>query len=473
MEIIRVYKIWIIIACLALGFSCSEDFMDKSPYASITNENALGSYDKLVQSTKGLYPGLMGSNLYGQRMIIAPDVLADNIKFSNEATTSRYNQDYLLNLTDQNSPWTFSDAYYLITASCNIINAIDKGEFDRQTATDDQINQILGEALFMRALGHFTSVNFYAHHYTIEDANVAPGADGNGGHLGIPIVLETQIGEPARNTVKEVYDQVINDLTRSVSLLNEKKAVYYVSPNVAKAFLARVYLYKEDYENAAKMANDVIQSGDYMLTPKDGYENYWKLADQPETIFEVAMDFSDPDFEAGNNTVGGVYLYYKDVVSTDQLANLYEDNDVRKLVLKPNGSGEYLIYKYPGREGTDGVQVNNTKVIRLAEMYLIRAEGNEKAGTTIGDTPFNDINFLRQERGLDELSVVDAAAIALERRLELAYEGFRIYDLARYKADNVRPECLPVPLVKYPDSRYVYKVPMHEVDNNVNMVQNP
>lgn len=463
-----------LVSVVLLFSACGEDFITKDPYGDISKDKALSNYEKIALSTTGLYEYLMSSSMYGEFIPISPDVTADNLKSSVEGATGRYRSNYLLNFTPANAPsGVWSTSYAMITAACNIINTIEEGGFDRQNDSDNQVNQLLGEALFIRALGHFTLVNFFAHHYTMENASLAPGANGQGGHIGVPIILTAQIGEPARNSVKEVYDQVIDDLSRAATLMTEHKTAFFASSNVAKALLSRVYLYKEDWANAAKMADEVIASADYMLTMPEAYEGYWKKELQLETIFEVSMNLSDPWFPGGNNNVGGVYLFYHDLAATDQVVNLYEADDVRRNVLKPNSSGEHLVYKYPGREGTEGFQVNHTKVIRLAEMYLNRAEANQRNNSEIGDSPLNDINYLRQMRGLDALDDVDNAAIALERRKELAFEGFRLFDLARYQQDNQRPECLPVPLVEYPASRYVYPIPLHEMDNNDNMEQNP
>src|SRR5690606_33458999 len=76
-------------------------------------------------------------------------------------------------------------------------------------------------------------------------------------------------------------------------------------------------------------------------------------------------------------------------------------------------------------------QFANITVIRLAEMYLIRAEANERLGSSIGATPLEDINTLRSRSGASLLSSVDLEEILMERKRELAFEGFALFDAKR------------------------------------------
>jgi hypothetical protein len=119
------------------------------------------------------------------------------------------------------------------------------------------------------------------------------------------------------------------------------------------------------------------------------------------------------------------------------------------------------------RSGKWKLQFRNVQCIRLAEMYLTRAESNFRLGTQTGDTPANDINIVRERVGLDDIADVDLTLdkILLERKLELAHEGHAIHDLKRLKgtADGIG----------YNENRMVFPIPQREININKNLVQNP
>lgn len=466
----KIYKTYLLLILVCLAWSCGNSFLDREPADSISDAKALSDYNKLVLATNGLYANMHSTSYYAEFMVLGPDALSDNVILSTVKSSGRYLQE--VNLTQSAANMraeTFRVPFFIANSASAIIDAIDAGSFDRQKASDAQVNQILGEALFMRAMAHFDLCRLFAYNYTFTDQQLAPGADGKGGHPGVPVVLKSQIDRPARETVYKVYEVVIADLLRAISAMTEKKAVYWASAETAKALLARVYLYKEDYANAAQMATEVISSGRYSLTEAADFSAYWGLVAQPETIFEVQTNKNDPWFAGGSNNPGGIYLFYGDLVASKKLMNSYEPGDVRASVVTLNSDGEYTVKKYPGRGGD--VEINNPKIFRLAEMYLIRAEANYRGSSAIGATPLSDINLLRSKRGLGAVNDVNNALIDGERQKELAFEGHRWFDLARTKQNNVRPECPAADLVTYPDKRFVLPIPLGELNRNPNMVQ--
>jgi hypothetical protein len=108
----------------------------------------------------------------------------------------------------------------------------------------------------------------------------------------------------------------------------------------------------------------------------------------------------------------------------------------------------------------------NVPVLRLAEMYLTRAETNSRLGTAVGAAPVADVNLIRHRAGLADLTTVSLAQIQKERKLELAFEGLQIHDLKRYKAASIGG-------VAYNSPRLVFPIPQREVDTNKKLVQNP
>lgn len=467
----KIYRIFALLTLSCLGWSCGDSFLDREPSDSISDTRALSTYSKLVMATNALYAHTQNTSYYGEFMVMAPDALSDNLSRGKVDNSGRYLNIGNLSATAADiSPECLRVPYMIANSASAIIDAIDGNGFDKESSTEAQVKQLQGEALFMRALAHFDACRMFAYPYNFTDAKLAPGADGKGGHLGVPVVTQMKIDKPARKTVALVYEAIIGDLTRAIGLMTEKKAVYWASAETAKALLARVYLYKEDYQNAAQMATEVIGSGRYTLTEAADYVGYWKLAEQPETIFELQINLNDPWFYGGFNNPGGIYGSYRDLVASEKLFLSHEPGDVRAnmMALEPAG---YVVKKYPGRGVS--LEENNPKVIRLAEMYLIRAEANYSGNTTIGATPLADLDLLRSKRGLGAIGAVNNTAIAAERQKELAFEGHRWFDLGRTKQNNVRPEIPAAPLVTYPDKRYVLPLPQDEIKRNPNLSQYP
>src|SRR5690606_860439 len=220
---------------------------------------------------------------------------------------------------------------------------------------------------------------------------------------------------PARNTVKEVYDFVIADLLKAASLMTEAKNSNFASKEVAEALLSRVYLFMEDNENAITYANNVINSERYRLASTDVYIKAPTLVPEsnPETIFNIRHTISD---NKDKNAVGSLYYndpatlstgwgeYYASQAYMD-LLNEYPE-DARHAFITPHyidgvlqyrgTSPQYFINKYNWQEGI--ANLSSPVYLRLAEMYLNRAEANAKLGND--EAAISDVNVIRQRAGL-------------------------------------------------------------------------
>ncbi|MDQ6762728.1 MAG: RagB/SusD family nutrient uptake outer membrane protein [Bacteroidota bacterium] len=108
----------------------------------------------------------------------------------------------------------------------------------------------------------------------------------------------------------------------------------------------------------------------------------------------------------------------------------------------------------------------NVHTIRLAEMYLIRAEANFRQGTAVGDKPVNDINVIRNRVNLPSYTAAQLtlSKILLERRLELAFEGFALDDLKRLQGS--------VGNLSWNSPRLIFPIPKRELNVNPNLTQN-
>jgi hypothetical protein len=175
---------------------------------------------------------------------------------------------------------------------------------------------------------------------------------------------------------------------------------------------------------------------------------------------------------------------YGDCAASLDVLNLYEAGDVRAdLFLQPDDyPGEYWSLKYPGRLGRTPHREFNVPVLRLAEMYLIRAEAILNGASVAGATALDDYNAIRTNRGLAAAGAVTLSDIYAERRRELCFEGNELFDLARTQRSLVRNDYTglsnkDIPftaggtaLVNY---KWAMPIPQAEIDANVNCEQNP
>jgi hypothetical protein len=449
-------KIYILILTVVLGACAGE--LDLKPQQSLDESVAMSNDSNIKKALLGAYDGLSGYNanlaapqfgsLWGGDTFLYSELLASDGEISWVGTFNQprevFGKKMLTNNSYIRNNWT--GGYYTINICNNIIESI------ANVLPADQ-NRVRGEALFIRAAVYFELVRFFGLPYSAGNTTT---------NLGVPIVLtptKAITGESlvARATVEEVYQQVISDLTTAESLLPEENDVF-ASKGAAAAILSRVYLGMADYANARDAANRVLESGVYSLT--EDYDLAFNNSENStEDIFAVQVNAQD-----GNNNM---QLYWSvpdfggrdgDVVINDKHLDLYENGDTR-LDLFYEGNGAI-------RSGKWKMQFTVLPVVRLAEMYLTRAEANFRLGTVVGDLPLNDINLIRDRVELPELTPAQLTldAILMERKLELAHEGSAIHDLKRLKgeADGFA----------YDANAMVFPIPIREINANINLRQN-
>lgn len=459
----------IILSIFFLGFtSCSDEFLNLRPEQSVANEDALTNLADLRSTITGVYNDLQSSDYYGRYFILIPDVMADNVKQNSQANRAIDFAQYLVTVqnADARNMWTLM--YRVINTLNEIINA--NISVDSSVLADR--DHIIGEAHALRGLVYFDLVRLFAQHYTFTAA---------ASHLGVPIILEfNPTNRPARNSVKEVYDQVIEDMTKGISMMKNVSRTgssTTLSKTAVKALLSRVYLYKEDWTNAENMATEVLTDNAFSLVSNANYMNLWVNDRTSESLFEIAMSTSD---NLGNNSLAAMYLpqIFGDYLPSDDVTSLFEANDARLQVffVDPQLSGDYAPYrmgKYP-----DVLGLNNVKVMRLAEVYLIRAEARARIGinTTGAQSDYNIVHQ-RAVSGAPDITLTGEPlleAILLERRLELSFEGQRLWDLMRYKKDIVRNQCTSIIcFIEYGNTGVVFPIPQAELDANPNIEPNP
>lgn len=458
----------ILIMMIGMILSCSKSFLELTPQQEVADTEALTNIEDYSSSITGIYNTISSPNYYGRYMFLIPDVMADDVKQNSQANRIIFYAEHVVNVSDSDASNLWTDMYEAINAANIIINS----KVSVPSAILDEQSHIIGEAHALRGLVYFDMVRFFAQHYKYT-------ADGS--HLGVPLSLDFDPSDrPSRNTVKEVYDQIILDMTTAISLMknNSRSGDSSTLSNISvKALLARVYLYKEDWNNAETMSSDVIGSSEYNLIPNDSYLDLWSKDNNSESIFEISMTDTD---NVGSNGIGGLYLKnsYGDYLPSSDVISMYDSLDKRLSVFTVDNflSGDYAPYrmeKYPDNNGS-----NNVKVIRLAELHLIRAEARAEMGINISGAQ-KDLDIVRQRALSSAPNNSDSGqtlkdAILTERRIELCFEGQRLWDLMRKKQDIVRNQCTSLTCkILYASESVVLPIPQIETDINENIEQNP
>jgi starch-binding outer membrane protein, SusD/RagB family len=487
MKMISTKKIIQGMALLVLVSACD---MDLEPYNSKSDEAALATPADLQIATYGTYAGLVYDEYVHMHHQLG-EFGGDNVALSGTSGShwyNVYNYTHFPAMTTTTLFW--SQAYKTIFSANQIIERIEDGE----SSTMDQLK---GENLFVRAMVHFDLVRFFGRPYS----------QGQGNNPGVVIRRSIQDDEmPFRSTVKEVYDFIISDLEKAAVLMTEEKNASYASKYAAYAFLSRIYLYMEQNEKAIEYANLVINSGRYELMPIESYKKYFTIVPDAntETIFAIRHTVID---NKNKGSIGS--QYYTDGTSGwgqmyasmnfMKLLNTYPEDARHSFIeiqmaangvdtLKRGNVPQFFVNKHVKQEGV--INLSSPVMVRLAEMYLNRAEAYAKLGGSGNEQlAIEDVNLIRRRAGLSGAalytvgdlkwheSVLDV--VLEERRLELAFEAHRPLDLYRNNRPLVRAYLGYHSADRYnqtipPTSqRIILFIPEREIIVNPNLEQNP
>jgi hypothetical protein len=432
---------------LLFAFSCNKK-LDTTPKQSIDEKDALKTPSDVQVALVGAYADMGGGDVYGGRAFLNPDLLGDNNELTWTGTFAGMTQIKNKAIPVDNGfvrdTWLFS--YAAINDVNNVLSALDVVTVQ---ATKDRTE---GEAKFIRGSMLFDLVRLFAKAYN--DGNPA-------NNEGVPIVTTptrgiTDADKRPRNKVSEVYAQVIQDLADAEAKLPASNG-FFANKYAAAAMLARVYLQKGDYANARDAANRVIAGGAYSLRPTyaGAFPNALTapVSNTSEDIFAMQVTLTQ-----GTNSFFTFYSSSSrgDIQIRPEHLALYETGDARKTLFYTSGGSTYT-GKHESRYG-------NVHVLRLAEMYLIRAEANFRLGTSVGATPDQDLNRIRQRVGLPAKTGATLNDILSERKLELMFEGFTLHDIKRLQGS--------VGLLPWNSPKLIYPIPQRERNANPNLSQN-
>lgn len=440
--------IYLPLGALALLASCN--FLDKPPLTTLTPNNFFASATDAEASLTATYDALQGTGAYGQDLNVMGEMPSDNCTSTNGDVNALDKIIWVSTTSQVNN--VYQQAYIGVNRANIVLKYV-------PTVSMDTVRrrQITGEARFIRALCYFNLVRAYG---------------------GVPLRLTpVENSTPAdvnlaRATSDQVYAQVVADLTAAAAqmpLSNPNRA----TQNSANALLARVQLTQRNWTAAQAAAQKVIAAGASLNSSFNAL--YPAENKSAESLFEIQY--------AGNNDGGNIlpdlmlpsplatYSFPKFNIPTAELIS-YADtvNDLRWAyagnVTAASGARvgrnhvSYIDGK-PGRNGNNNDigpfvykwrslgngfnSVDNTYVLRYAEVLLNYAEASNEQNGPGGDA-LARLNQVRQRAGLTALTAASPQALTKQalrneidrqRRLEMAFEGERWFDLLRYARHTI------------------------------------
>jgi len=452
------HKALVILTSLTLFIHCScKKFLDiDAPKNSATSSQVFDNDETATSAIIGIYTRMSGFGAFSgnQNSLSVLNGLSSDelisyspsldVFYKNDIPTNQFAIDFYL----------WSQAYAFIYTSNSIIEGLEK-------STNISMNvrsQLKGEAKFVRAFCYFYLVNIFGD---------------------VPLNLSTDytINEKTgRTPLKVVYEQIVRDLVDSENLLSDSfVGAERIRPSkwAAKALLSRVYLYSKNWQLAIEKASDVIGKSELFELLENLDQVF--LKNSKEAIWQLMP-------AVGNNTQEGSLFILNNVPTrvslSPDLASALSAADKRKI----NWIGEYTFnnnkyyypYKYKIRQTTNGVVNEYSMVLRLAELFLIRAECNAKLSKPIES--LRDINIIRKRAGfnvpLTNLNSEECLKeVSNQRRFELFTEwGHRWLDLKR--TDMATFVLAPLKPTTWVNTDTLYPIPDSEVNRNRNVTQN-
>lgn len=337
-------KIFVVIISVALMTVACE--MERVPYDSIEEAEVFSTEAGLQTATYGNYAYLKGQGVddnyswYNNWHRIC-EYPGDNVSLSGTTTDALFYSYTYNNIDDGYRTREVWRASYKVIVACNkVIENAPEG-------ASAEMDQLIGENYYMRGLLYFQLTNIFGRPYSQGTEN-----------LGVPIKLDSDRDNlPARNTVGEVYTQVLADLTKAGTLMSyaTDKGNVYGSKGAADALLARVHLYMENDALAVSVATSVIDDGPYEMLSTEDFSKYPTFAPEAnsETIFAL-KSLKDKDYTHGWYAVGGMYANvdgagWGEMYASKPYMDLVNQNpeDVRSDFIEPvyafddNGEFEY------------------------------------------------------------------------------------------------------------------------------------
>lgn len=454
-----------------VGLSCSKSYLDIPPTTEVVQDLYVSDLKSCESLMNGVYVMLSDYVYHGLNTVYG-EIIADNLQpatgssiFINQYSWNQLStEDNIFrpssNDKNENSLWT--SGYGVIRQCSFLIENVDR--FRSQNLAD--ADRIKGEAYAVRALVHHLLVNTFAQPFKFTS---------NASHQGIPYITTSDYTQRFyRKTVNEVYEGVINDLKTAINLLpSDATNRYHISEVAAKAILARVLFYKHDFQSAAGIATEVTRQvpimadGDYPLKlfTQDDYEAIFYL---PPAEANYTSTFYTTQFASTFFRSTPAPVFY---ATTDVAFLIKEWPTDKRGAWVDQANGNWTITKFP-MSAFPGISDPNgaycQPVIRSSELYLIAAESYAQLANY--DSARDWLNSIRLRANIPPVSPSISGSSLLdsifnERRRELAFEGFRMFDLLRMGRGVSRASALDPILRELPYSapRAIAPIPLNDI----------
>lgn len=391
--------------------------LDKEPESEYSTGNFYKTPAQIKAATMACYAQLQ--SVMSTNFAYWGEGRADNIAIKHAGETTALH-DNNLNADLITADWT---TLYTLISRTNYVIKYAPNVFE---ATDKQGNQYIGEAKALRALAYFYLVRIWGDVPLINEPYTSPDAD---------IFVK-------RTDKEAVLDFIIDDLEFAATNCAENNDRTMFNQTGAKGLLTQVYMWRHDYDNAIKYANEVIGDSKYTLVNR--MEDWGKMFSEnnsTESIFEVGYD------ETRTNGLRVLYALGNDADYTpsEKFKESFETGDLRQEYIYDPTTDEPYIWKFLGKGVDDEVStpsMQNIILIRLADIMLLKAEALvQKGGDDNIEEALKLMEPIRKRAGLTPALLTQTEAINMygsvedailhERSIELCYEGHRWFDLVR------------------------------------------
>lgn len=426
-----------------LFISCEND-LNVAQQDAQTEKDFLNNPENAVQLINGIYNKQLDYNMYSFSWIGITSITSDDADKGSSLSDTGADKHKMDNLTFDAGDISFQDVwngrYEGIYRANNAIYYLDLLAIDASLK-----DRLIGEAKFLRALFYFDLVRCFGGVPIIVDK-----IDINNNDLINQVVY-------TRKTKVETYAQIETDLLDAIEKLPLKgqygaQDFGRASKGAAQALLAKTYLYQQKWQEAYNLSGDVIGSSQYSLLPN--YAHVWREVGENgmESIYEVQAALTNGlrDYTNVQGPRGTPDLGWGFNTPSTNLESAYEPGDVRKnaTILYRNAGSlwdgfptssawnnpryNYKVYQSQLAESWNGDKGNtakNLRILKYSDILLIRAEAAFQLGFT--SEALVRVNEIRNRAGLTNLTSITLQAIYKERRLEMAMEHDRWFDLVR------------------------------------------
>lgn len=462
---------------IAVVFTSCENELEQIPFDNLSSDTAFITAADFENGIRGVYSGLTAGGYYGSSdagsLLSFPDVISDNTTRAQRGRGTKRILHEFEYLPSQTIRGFYANAYTVIFRANNLLFHLEDFEGDNKA-------NITAEARALRAMAHFDLVRTFGKIPTQSaDANAS---------LGVAYLTEPDpLVEPSRNTVGEVYENILEDLTFAVENINTNNPEGRMSRDAVNVLLSRVYLYMGQWQNAINAANNVTTP----IAPRSSVVGVWEDTSQDGLVFYIPNEATVLNLNIGVTwSQGGLTNLIPEYVVSFELYNSFADDDIRKeaytMPAANNASGMQFnaIKKLYGRPGQSNGLVD-FKILRAEEALLNKAEAQFELGQTA--QALVTLNQLRDQR-YDNYAGGESGnalrdAIRNERRYEFAFEYQRFFDLKRWGlpvqrqnfGDLADGSGTPSENLTLPAGDFRFQLPFSftSLDLNPNLVQNP